>query len=331
MSWNLWRRRLAEGTEPDDATVRRVRARIDATLAPTTALLRATAPEPSDVQVARVHARLRRLPATARPRPVWPLVAGPALALALGAALLVARAPEAPPALRTVALAGLSGPVALSDIVEVTPSGEGTAHGADRAWTVAWEAGTLGVAVVPRQSAQVEIDTREARVRVIGTRFTVDRDALGTRVVVTEGRVAVDCADGASHELIAGGDAECLPTTDAGLLGRALAQSGRGDAPDAILATLDRGLAVSSDPEVGAELRAAEIDPLLALGRTADARDAAEQYLSLADAPRADEIRRVAGRLALLAGDCASAARYLGDREDLSSDESAWLARCGAR
>lgn len=328
MSWNEWRRRLAEGTEPSAEHIDRVHRRIRAGTEPATAILRAGAPDAGNFAVARVHARLRagqRQPSRARP------LLGGAFALAIAAALLVVvlPGPIAPAEPATIELA--TGTIALSDIVGVTGAGRGTARGVGASWTIDWQGGELGVAVVPHAGAQVEIRTAEASVRVIGTRFVVTSDALGTRVSVTEGKVAVGCADGTANEIVGGEAEECLPVTSTGLLARAIAQSERGDAPAEVLETLDRGLAVDGDADVDAELLAARIDPLLALGRTDEARAAADLYLRDVAAPRADEIGHVAGRLALAAGDCAAAIRHLASRTDTTPDEAAWLDRCAGR
>jgi hypothetical protein len=84
-----------------------------------------------------------------------------------------------------------------------------------------WEQGTLKVEVEPERGIDLAVHTREAEVRVVGTRFSVTRDALGTGVVVTHGHVAVLCADGEKALLGAGEARVCPPTHAAGLLGRA--------------------------------------------------------------------------------------------------------------
>ncbi|MDW8364108.1 MAG: FecR family protein, partial [Myxococcales bacterium] len=54
--------------------------------------------------------------------------------------------------------------------------------------------------------AGLSVRTDEATVRVVGTRFVVERDASGTRVAVLEGRVRVEQLNGGSSVLLAAGD-----------------------------------------------------------------------------------------------------------------------------
>jgi hypothetical protein len=336
MSWTEWRRRLARQSEPTPEQLGRVKSRLDAQLHSTASLL-ANGGEPTPFQLARVRARLQPSAVPARPlfRPALavPLLAAALALVAVGSGRFFAT-PEQP---TTVALAGTSGALALSNLVEVTPAGDGTANGTGREWKVDWRSGSIDVAVVPKAGAQVEIDTVDATVRVIGTKFTVERDALGTRVAVRDGKVAVECRDGSSSaELVAGRGVECLPATRAGLLARAIAQSKRQDPPAAILATIDRGLDRQADGASDAdalrgELLANRLEPLLALGMTSEARQTADEYLALPNGPRAVDVHRIAARLAIAAGDCASALPHLEALPALADDEAAWADRCRTR
>jgi ferric-dicitrate binding protein FerR (iron transport regulator) len=323
MSWDDWRARLARLTEPTDRQLARVRLRVDSQLRSTAPLLREGG-EPHPVQIARVRARIR-----AGRRPVIPGWAAPAFG-ALSAAAAVLFGLWRITAAQAITSVPLAGDLALTDAIQVHASGTGVATGAGKRWSLAWEQGEVSLEVAPGTGQQVSVRTREAEVRVIGTAFTVARDALGTAVSVDAGRVAVDCATGEHFELVPGASAECLPTTPIGLLARAHALAEAGGPPADQLASLDRALALAPDGTVLGEIRASRLTPLVALGRIGDARQEASAYLADADAPRAVEVRRLAGRLAITEGDCAAVAEHFSRLPDLGVEEAAWLARCTA-
>jgi hypothetical protein len=163
--------------------------------------------------------------------------------------------------------------------VRLVYTGAGEIGGTAQAPRLQWRRGSLRVEVDPAEHLALEVHTEEGRVRVLGTIFTVERDALGTRVSVERGHVAVDCAGGASSELTAGGAGECLPATAPGLLGRArhLLEAG---APTAlVIDALDRGQALAG-PETfdGRELQALRVRALLQAGDTPGACAAAATY-----------------------------------------------------
>lgn len=173
--------------------------------------------------------------------------------------------------------------------VQLSWLGAGEVEGPPEAPELRWDQGTLNVEVVPDQGIQLTVRTREARVRVVGTGFSVTRDGLGTRVHVRHGRVEVGCADAEPVVLSAGGEHACLPISAAGLLGRARALGAAGAPAADILATLDRGLALQATGPVADELSVARIRALLDAGRRDEALGAADGYLA-AGGLRADEV-----------------------------------------
>lgn len=240
----------------------------------------ATAPRPE--AVARLErsfsgrstrARLALLPAprgrvslAPRPHPWrWPALALAALALAW----LMLRPQPRPLDAR------LDAPVmvteALTTAVQLQYTGTGVVDGTDRAPRIHWEVGALRVEVDPGVALSVE--TAEGLVTVLGTIFTVVRDARGTTVSVERGRVALSCVD---HPLDPGMSATCLPLRPAGLLARARAL--RADPPVALEA-VDRGLRLArpGDPFRG-ELLALRVE-LLAPTDPEGAHEAARTYL----------------------------------------------------
>ena len=98
--------------------------------------------------------------------------------------------------------------------------GSGSLAGSTQAPEIRWDRGRIDLEVDPAAELSVSIETSEARVRVLGTVFAVERSPLGTNISVSRGRVQVDCQSGSSHTLVGGAMALCLPTTAAGMLGR---------------------------------------------------------------------------------------------------------------
>ena len=142
----------------------------------------------------------------------------------------------------------------------------------------------------PQAGLSVTVETTDGEIRVLGTVFRVERSALGTAVDVTRGQVEVNYEDQSSHRLMSGNQALCMPTSAAGLLGRARAITGQ---PELVLASIEQGLELDSHPAVEGELRALQVDVLVELSRNQDAMAAARAYLSLGG-PRDLEISRTA-------------------------------------
>lgn len=267
--------------------------------------------------VARVRARVQ---AEARPRPSAGRLVAVATITSLAAGLglfLTGRALEPapkPPVAVAAALETTGGWVVHGAVPNVSLSYQGTGaiEGTSDAPRIRWETGTLNVDVTSGRGIQLAVETREAVVRVVGTGFTVDRDALGTRVDVRHGRVEVDCGEELTRVLDAGDTVTCLPRSAAGLLGRARALQAEGAAPAAVLEAIERGLALADGPAaVRDELTASRIRVLFDLGRNAEVLDAARSYLGSGAATRKGDVETLAANAAIALGGCATAAPWL--------------------
>jgi ferric-dicitrate binding protein FerR (iron transport regulator) len=302
-------RTFARTTAARPDAVLRVRARVDGESLDDASFhaVLTHLPEPRSGAEQRVLARLdeRR---KWRVRPA--LVAGLALAAVLLVALRTLYVPVLPLA---------DGLRADDDWVVESPTkdvalkfrGRGTLAGTSREPRIDWETGTLEVEVTPNRGIDLAVITREAEVRVVGTGFAVTRDALGTRVEVSHGHVAVMCADGQKALLGAGEETTCLPTQPSALLGRAHALADDGADPTLVLDAADRGLAGNPSGPVRTELALVRVETLTRLGRADEALNAANAALPSASG-RADDLRRLAARNALVTGGCGAALPYLG-------------------
>lgn len=275
----------ADATEPETGAVNRLR-------------LRLTGPEITPLlrELATVDERaVNRLRARLRPRrrrsPSWIWVAAPLLV----AASVLATVRSAPVGVLDEQLAATERTErALTPAVALAFRGSGTATGSFNAPRLHWDVGTLDVEVNPSAGVDLVVNTSEGTVRVVGTGFTVNRNALGTGVDVLHGAVAVVCGDGWSGTLHATESHVCLPLTASGWLLRVGALRDAGAGVDAILDAVARGLAVAprADP-VAAELLHAQVEVLLSAGRTSEALEAARVYP--ADGPRAADLARLLG------------------------------------
>ena len=169
--------RFAKETKASPAVVQRVRGRLVAEHdeAAYTELLRAL-PSAAPGAAARVRARLQRPSRT----PLLPVFALGGVALAAVGLLLLRLIPSASPSL-TATLDAPEVWEGLAPTPEVTLDfqGQGVLAGTERAPRLTWETGTLKVEVEPNQGIDLQVTTREAEVRVVGTGFSVTRDALG--------------------------------------------------------------------------------------------------------------------------------------------------------
>ena len=294
-------RRLAVETTARPDAVDRVRRRLGAAdVSDIRAMLQAM-PEPGYHAEARVRARLR----APRRRNVWIYAGGGAL-LAAAAALLAFSFTRAHPIEAQLASEVEWSALAPSDQVALQYRGTGALSGTTRAPRVAWEAGTVSVEVEPNAGIDLQIETREAEVRVVGTGFDVTRNALGTTVAVRHGTVAVLCTSGEKSLLTAGESGNCAPTSAGGLLGRARALAPTD--PAGALAATDAALAASPSPAQATELQLVRIDALIALGRAPEALAGAESALPGAGT-RARELHRLAARAALAGAGCTEIGR----------------------
>ena len=246
-------------------------------------------------------------------------------ALALLFFLLRPAPPRDVPLELTIAEAA-PGDTQLSEDVRLSARGSGTVSGTTRAPVVRWTQGTLSVEVTPGQGIALSVETREAIVRVVGTAFSVRRDALGTRVDVDHGRVEVTCVSGGEHLLSAAEHTTCLPLTPAGLLGRANALKTAGAEPREVLETVDRALPDATGP-FRAELLALKAEMSLAEGLHTEALLAARAYLE-SKGPRRVEMLQIGARAAMSAEGCAGALPLLQSLEDLGAGDPEALAAC---
>ena len=233
--------------------------------------------EPSLESVRSLRLRLEERPAT-RPSVAGPLTLGLALGAAAAAVALIVliRAGE-PPALDQALVAELE-PQQVEPVLGVTLDFQGLGHlgGTADAPEIEWQAGTVEIEVQPAAGKALLVRTREGTVRVVGTRFDVTRDALGTRTRVTVGTVAVRCVGLDERDLTAGESHTCAPVTPAGMLARARALQGGAGSTDLILAAVARGLSMPGlQAAVQVELRIVEIEALRDVGRTPEALERA--------------------------------------------------------
>jgi hypothetical protein len=293
----------------------------DETLDAAAAELLQSLPSPAVGAVERVQRRLARSRAeqvSARRAPSPWLVGGLTVALAAASAAIVLRD-------RT---ADGTAPVAAGPLdsesewagrrlpgVDLTYRGSGEVSGSQAAPHIDWQRGTLNVEVTPDRGLDVRIQTREANIRVLGTGFTVTRDALGTAVEVRHGVVETSCADQAPVSLRQGDEITCLPSSAAGLLGRARALMEAGAGASLVSASLDRGLSLTTlaDP-IGAELGAMKVEVLAASGDDLAALDAARALITAGGGSRRADVVRFAGELARSEGGCVAVAPWLAEQ-----------------
>jgi ferric-dicitrate binding protein FerR (iron transport regulator) len=270
----------------------------------------------------RLRRRLTRGEAPARPQG-WRLAgfAGLTAGAALAAAwmLVPTTTPVAPPPavvpVATVdqALTGGAEGQTYTAIDGVALSFEGTGHveGTAMAPHIRWDGGSLRVEVEPGRGIKLDVQTREAEVRVIGTGFTVNRSALGTRVEVAHGIVEVTCEGEATTSLRATEARICLPTSADGLAARASMLLEAGAPASDVLESVDRGLAKGGTPGARENLTALRARALSDLGRRAEALDVAHAYLSGTGTLRRDQVMNLAVNAAKAEGGCAKAAPWL--------------------
>ncbi|MEM6931910.1 MAG: FecR domain-containing protein, partial [Myxococcota bacterium] len=153
-------------------------------------------PEPDPSAVDRLWVRFQTTQALEgrRRRQRW-VAGGGVLAFAAAAVGLWLTAPELP---REQDLSARVTPSAheWSPWIHLEALGEGSIAGTSRDATVDWTSGTVRVSVEPNTDTSLSVVTKEAHVHVVGTKFDVHRDALGSTVSVEHGRVAVECGDG---------------------------------------------------------------------------------------------------------------------------------------
>jgi hypothetical protein len=286
-----------EATEPSSERVAeaRRRLRVDGAAAVCRRVL-GTLAEPGPDAESRVRRRLN-LPPRRVPWGVAGLAAAASLALWLGR-------PE-PERAVSMTLVSVPAPVPVGELVQLHPDGDGFLSGTERRPRVRWDGGRLDVAVEPDMGVDLTVETTEARVHVVGTAFTVERDALGTRVTVERGTVEVTCAGGDPSRLTAGRSASCWPTRAAGLLARARALAARDESADAVLETLAVADARDAPAATRGEILALRFDVLRRAGHGDEALAAAAAYREEGHQERAAAVGAAAVGLALASEGCA--------------------------
>ena len=241
--------------------------------------------------VRSLRARLEEAPARP-PSIARPLAFGLALGAAAAALVLVLLIdPAAPPPLDQALVAEI-GTQQAEPVrgVALEFSGRGHLRGTAEAPEVEWLAGTVQIDVQPEAERRFRLHTKEGSVRVVGTAFSVRRDARGTRVEVQRGAVAVRCARRPERSLEAGASHTCPPVTAAGMLARARALQGDRARVDVILTAVERGLTMPGlEDAVSVELRIVEIEALRDAGRPGDALERARALRPEAD-HRTDDV-----------------------------------------
>jgi len=174
---------------------------------------------------------------------------------------------------------------------------------------IQWSDGELRVHVTPEQGIDLRVMTEEAVIRVVGTMFTVVRNAQGTQVTVDKGQVEVTCSAGSAHQLAAGHEERC-PRSAAAALGWAVEELG--ESGSRVLTIADRGLRLpQEDPAVTAELHMLRARTLLDSEQFPESIAAAEDILSLGETARTADAHHIAARAAVALDDCTTALPHL--------------------
>lgn len=285
MNWRRHFSAFAEASRPQPEATGRLARR----LAWPRSLAQEAPREPAPGAMNRLAERLR----APRRRSRRPVIEVGAVLLIAAAALIFVHLPAGPTVLDEDLSAAVPMTEALTDEVRAEYTGSGRAQGTTAAPRLHWEVGTLALDVVPHRGIDLTVETDEATVSVVGTAFTVTRDALGTAVGVDRGEVAVRCIGEALVSLKAGNDILCTPKRATGMLTRAQRLLDLGAPPVEVLDAAEQGLRLASDgdPAVG-ELLALRIQILLELGRDDDARRDAQRYLAIGG-PRLAEVNAI--------------------------------------
>lgn len=219
-----------------------------------------------------VVARLQRR--KSKPRRRGPLLVGGTLVAAAAAGVIFWAVVRTDPPEETLRVEWEGGGQAeLGPFVQIQAEGFGEASGTGRQLELAWKTGMLDVAVEPGRGVRLTVSTDEAEVKVVGTRFQVERGPLGTTIQVTQGEVDVHCTDGTEVRLQPRASKECPPTSAAGRLGRITALQARGRSQQVVT---EATLALADEPPapIALELGLHQVAAWIALGRTEQARSA---------------------------------------------------------
>ena len=252
---------------------------------------------PTDLEVSRLSARLSaHTDARGQQASPWRRLVPGAMVLAAAAMAVLAvgvnrTLEEAPAPSGAHALAGVSQLQPLDEVV-LDYGGQGEAAWDGKVVRIDWEAGSLTSNVMPEQGIDLSVHTREAVVSVVGTEFTVTRDADGSHVLVDHGVVSVECEASGEVTLRAGQSHTCAPVSAGQWLykiDRLFAASGDSDR---IRTSIRRGIRYSAegDPLRG-ELLARQVQLELRDGDRSAAAETAQQYLREGYTVRAERLR----------------------------------------
>lgn len=234
------------------------------------------------------------------------------LALLAAIAVLLAVGAWAWPVQRLdLALEGDGTVVQPTDHVRLGVTGEGRLDGAADALHIRWQAGRLEVEVDPDEGVDLRVSFEEGEVQVVGTAFVVDRNALGTSVLVKRGKVLVRCGKERAFVLTPGGPHVCLPVTASGFLLRARVLQRERAASRLVLDAVEKGFSLEPQRNVLDELVATRIAERLRMGDIEAARAEAEGVVARGGAPRHAELLRLLATIAYRTEGCEAAGRWL--------------------
>jgi len=289
--------------------------------------------EATPVDLTRLRARVRAAESKSAASSVMSWLGLPGtlavggLLAAAATAIVVLPGMSAPDPLALSFADGAAAGVEVAPGVVMTADGAGELSGTETAPRLAWASGAVDISVEPGAGLDVQVATDEATVRVVGTVFRVERDALGTTVSVSRGKVAVECVDQDERFVPAEQSITCLPTSAAGLLGRAQALP---PGTEAVLAAVEAGLASAPDSAIQTELSALRVDHLAHTQQFDAAIAAAERHLAVPEMGRRAEVARIGATLAYQRDACGSVSPFLSELPDEELAASA-LSACQDR
>ena len=295
-------RQPPRGPDVGDPRHERLRERIapEATLARASRTLLSDIPDPSELAISRVRARFLasraaepRMGRAMAPR----LAAGLSLLAAAGLAWIQLQPAPAPPPAPISGRTVLAGESQLEPMTEVVLEygGNGNAEWEDKVVRIDWEYGAITGDVEHGQGIDLSVHTREGVVKVVGTRFTVTRDASGSNITVDHGVVEVTC-DGGPDATVTDGESHRCPPVSAGQwtsnVDRLLLS---GKDAETVNAAIGRGLQyATADAPVRGELLARRIQLHLREDDLQSAAAVAQQYLDEGFVSRAAELQPLA-------------------------------------
>lgn len=181
--------------------------------------------------------------------------------------------------------------------LRLSHEGEGSMAFEEDHLVIGWVRGRLGVDLDPGAGRHLEVHSPEARIEVLGTAFTVERDDLGTSLTMTRGTVATWCHEQPGPTLSAGATWRCF-RSGASALHEARTLQGQGAEPAAVRAVVEQGLAIpDTPPGTRDELAVLRIALLSDGGEAGAALEAARAYLATGSALRRPEVELIVARL----------------------------------